>query len=408
MTKYGRSPWVDRFPASRVPAYPQQRGSVEVPVAIVGGGLTGCATAYAFAAAGVKPVLLESARIGRGSTGSGVGWISDEPGASFIEVEQALGVRAARSAFRAWRRAALDLAALLRRLDVKCYLQSQPAATVAITPEEASRLRREQKVRTNAGLTTPGLNAGAIRAAFGVEAMAGARQPAGSVLDPYRACLGLAAAAAERGAVIFERSPVRRITFDRKIAQVFTADGSIRVRRVVIATGAPTALAASLARHFRYRASYLALTEPVPAKIRSRLGSRTLVLQDAADPSHVVRWVDDERLLVCGCDREALPPRQRSKVVVQRTGQLMYELSRLYPDISGILPAYGWDASYARTVDGLPYLGPHRNFPHHLFAFGDASRSATGAYLASRVLLRHFIEEPEPDDRPFEFTRYVR
>ena len=40
--------------------------------------------------------------------------------------------------------------------------------------------------------------------------------------------------------------------------------------------------------------------------------------------------------------------------------------------------------AYARTSDGLPYIGPHRNFPHHLFAFGDSSRSVTGAYLASR------------------------
>ena len=78
----------------------------------------------------------------------------------------------------------------------------------------------------------------------------------------------------------------------------------------------------------------------------------------------------------------------------------MYELSTLYPDISGIRPAYGWHAAYARTVDGLPYIGPHRNFPHHLFAFGDASRSVTGAYLASRILLRHHLEEPEAGDAP--------
>ena len=45
--------------------------------------------------------------------------------------------------------------------------------------------------------------------------------------------------------------------------------------------------------------------------------------------------------------------------------------------------------AYARTADGLPYIGPHRNFPHHLFAFGDSSHSVTGAYLASRILLRH-------------------
>ena len=91
---------------------------------------------------------------------------------------------------------------------------------------------------------------------------------------------------------------------------------------------------------------------------------------------------------------------------VQRTGQLMYELSTLYPDVSGIRPEYGWDAPYARTSDGLPYIGPHRNFPHQLFAFGDSSRGMTGAYLASRMLLRHHVDDLESADRHFGFTRH--
>jgi hypothetical protein len=53
----------------------------------------------------------------------------------------------------------------------------------------------------------------------------------------------------------------------------------------------------------------------------------------------------------------------------------------------------------------LPCIGPHRNFPHHLFAFGDASPGVTGAYLASRVLLRHHFGEMDPADAVFGFHR---
>jgi glycine/D-amino acid oxidase-like deaminating enzyme len=176
----------------------------------------------------------------------------------------------------------------------------------------------------------------------------------------------------------------------------------------VIATGVPTPLFKSLARHFWYRTSYLALTERVPAKIRHHLGKRQTVVRDAASPPHVIRWVGDEQLLVTGADLPSPPIRQRQKSIVQRTGQLMYELSTLYPDISGLLPEYGWDAEYGWSGDGLPYIGPHRNFPRHLFAFGDASHSVTGAYLASRILLRHYLEEVDPADTVFEFTRYGR
>jgi glycine/D-amino acid oxidase-like deaminating enzyme len=124
-----------------------------------------------------------------------------------------------------------------------------------------------------------------------------------------------------------------------------------------------------------------------------------------AEPPHVVRWVGDDRILLSGADSAAGPPRLRDKAVVQRTGQLMYELSTLYPDISGTQPEYGWAADYARTSNGLPAIGPHRNFPHHLFAFGDASHSVTGAYLASRIILRHHFGEMDPADDVFAFHR---
>jgi glycine/D-amino acid oxidase-like deaminating enzyme len=410
-TKYGRSPWVDRFPKSRIPSHPRHRGHLETDIVIVGGGMTGCATAYAFAAAGIKVALLEADRIGRGSTGSAAGWVADEPGVPFVEVEHALGLRAARRAWQAWRRSALDFTALLRRLDVKCDLNPTAAITVAVTAEQMLRLKKDQKARRAAGLDAPLLSARAVanELALAASVHGGLRHTGGATLDPYRACLGLAAAATKRGAQLFERSPVKKIKFGRKAVVVQTAGGgTLRADQAIVATGLPTPLFKSLARHFWFRHTYLALTERVPAKVRQQLGKRASVVRDSAEPPHVVRWVDDEHLLVMGADLESPPERQREKIIVQRTGQLMYELSTFYPDISGLLPEYGWDAAYARSGDGLPYIGPHRNFPKHLFAFGDASHSVTGAYLASRILLRHYRDEIEPADEPFGFTRNVR
>jgi glycine/D-amino acid oxidase-like deaminating enzyme len=405
MTQYGRSPWIDQFPASRVPAYPRQRGRLTTDVVVVGGGLTGCATAYALAASGMRVVLVEAARVGHGSTARSAGWISEDPGVPLGQLEAAIGLRAARHAWRSWRRAALDFAALLRRLDVKCHIEMHPAVTLARTLEHAAQLTRDQKSRRAAGLDASMLNARAVRSDVAIDATAGLRSKDGATIDPYRACLGLGSAAAERGARIFERTPVRRIRFGRRSVDVVTAGGTIRAARVVVATGLPTPLFKALQRHFWFRTSYLVLTERVPAKTRTLLGRRATIVRDMAVPQHVVRWAGDERLLVSGADSEETPPRRRDKIIVQRTGQLMYELSTLYPDVSGLQPEYGWAADYARTADGLPYIGPHRNYPHHLFAFGDASHSATGAYLASRILLRHCSEELDSADEAFSFNR---
>src|SRR5262245_30026258 len=129
-TRYGRSPWIDQFPKSRVPDYPKHRDPAPADVVVIGGGLTGCATAYAFAAAGIKVLLLEADRLGRGVAGASAGWLGEEPGVEFAALEKRLGLRAARHVFQSWRRAALDASALVRRLDVKAHLE--PAASLQL------------------------------------------------------------------------------------------------------------------------------------------------------------------------------------------------------------------------------------------------------------------------------------
>ena len=404
MTRYGRSLWIDRFPKSRIQSSPRHKGHLDTDVVIVGGGLTGCATAYAFAAAGVTVVLLEAERLGQGMSGSSTGWISDTPGSSFHQIEAAVGLRAARHGWQAWRRAALDFSALVRRLNLRCRSESAATLTIARTADQAKTLARELNARKAAGIEASGLSGRLATRAAGIAAASAVRSRDGATLDPYRAAVGLASAAVARGAVVFEQSPVTKIRFGAKAVDVQTGRGTVRADRVIVATGRPTPLCKSLIRHFWYHSAFVAVSDPIPANVRRTLGPSGHVLIDSAEPRHLIRWVDDDRLLIAGADSAAVPDRLRAKTIVQRTGQLMYELSTLYPDISGIAPAHGWEVRYARTSDNLPYIGPHRNFPRHLFAFGSASHSVTDAYLASRVLLRHYLDRAEPADEVFGFT----
>ena len=68
-------------------------------------------------------------------------------------------------------------------------------------------------------------------------------------------------------------------------------------------------------------------------------------------------------------------------------------------------PEDAWDGTVATTADGLPYIGPHRNFPRHLFALGYGGNGLTLGFLASRILLRQCLGEPAKEDELFAFTR---
>ncbi|MGQ0733122.1 MAG: NAD(P)/FAD-dependent oxidoreductase [Acidobacteriota bacterium] len=404
--QYGVSPWIDEFPRKKRPDFPRYRGSATYPVAIIGGGLTGCCTAYAFAAAGIGVAVFEADRLGSGGGGRGPGVFQGEAASQYRVVEARLGRRGARATFELSRRAVLDLAATVRRLGIKGRVDTHDAARLlASYASEEKPFRREFDSRIAAGLDAMWLKSAAAVRESGVEnARAGVRFRDWGQGDPYRLILGFANAAAARGAAFFARSPVTRVKMQRKGVALQVNGQSVSAETVVVCTGVPTALYRPLIRHVKLTDRYIALTEHLSSAIRKLAPARTRVLADADDPPHVVRWTDDGRVLIAGADQAPTAQRVRDKVLAQRTGQLMYELSRLYPGISGARPAYGWHLPLATAADGLMLAGPHRNYPHHLFAWATRHDPAQ-AYLASRILLRHYQQAPDREDLYFAFTR---
>jgi glycine/D-amino acid oxidase-like deaminating enzyme len=207
--------------------------------------------------------------------------------------------------------------------------------------------------------------------------------------------------------VIHERTAVRRVRAGRKAVEIKTDGGVITADAVIIATGGLPDDVRALRRHFAPTQSYAVVTESLPAAVRREVGKRAAALRDSASPPHVLRWLKDDRVLFSGADQRPVAPRLRDKTIVQRANQLMYELTTLYPSISGLQPEWGWDFLHYGSPDGLPVVGPHRNFPRHLFALGHGRHGAGMAWLAARILLREFQGEPAKGDELFGFVRVL-
>ena len=400
--------WLDRFPKSRRPSHPHLRGELETDVIVVGGGLTGCACASSFATAGVKVVVVEADRIGGGGTAASAGLIREDFDASFQEAARSHGLRAARTLWQGQRRASLDFAAAIKRQDIRCDLMPQDLLSVVRRDAEAVRgLRREYEARRAAGLDHTWMTAAALAREASIDGGAAIRTR-GFTFDPFRACLGFAESAAGRGATFYERTPVRRIRAGRKGVEVTTGTGTVRAQAVIVATGAALRDLRALRRHLHQEESYAVVTEPLPAAVRRELGRRTAALRDGSRPPHFLRWLKDDRALFVGADQAPVGARARDKILVQRSGQLMYELSTIYPAISGAMPEWAWELTHDTTVDGLPYVGLHRNFPRHLFALGHGRHGAAVAWLAARLLLRQFQGAPDKADELFGFSRILK
>ena len=402
--RYGISPWLDAVPAKKRPEFPAFRGQITHPVVIAGGGMSGAMTAYACAAAGLKPILLEANRIGVDGTGFATGMFSGESSEDYREVEARHGRRVARALFSALESAPRELAATVNRLGIKCGLDTGPGLRVVPPSQHDKALRKELAARAGADLMGSFLTPAAVARLTNIESAGGMRMPDGGFADPFKLTLGFLHAAIKRGARVYERSRVKKITFTRKTATASLDGGQITTTNLVICIGEPTSLFKPLKRHLRHEHRYAVLTEPLSAAVRKELGRQAAMLRDTEAPSHHLWFTRDHRALFAGGDQKRQPDRLREKTLVQRTGELMYELTRLYPAISGARPEYGWDVPLTHAVDGALYAGTHRNFPFHLFAFGTLHDPAR-AFLASRIILRNILATAERDDTYFSFAR---
>jgi glycine/D-amino acid oxidase-like deaminating enzyme len=399
--------WLKQSRAQKGHTYPTLRGTIRVDVAVVGGGITGAGIAHAFAEAGVRVVLLESNLVARGSTAASTALLMQETDEEFGGLERRYGRARAKRLWQLGQTGVRQLVATLRRLRIDCDLAERDGVYFTTTRGRVEALFEEYQRRCAAGFAATWLNPSALFADTGIVGKGAIRTRGNAQLDPYCACIGLLRAATRNGARIFERSAVERIETARGGVVISTRGGIVQADRVIVATGYTTPGLAPSAGRFRMKHTYVLATRPLRAHERRELGLGDLLLWDTRRPYHYARWTEDRRLLLGGSDRPLLPPSRRQRAFASSRAQLREYYDALLPALKEIEIEYAWEGLFARTPDGLPYIGTHRRYPQHLFALGYGGNGMTFGFLAARLLLDAFLNRGNPDDLAlFRFGRF--
>ena len=398
--------WLQERYARHARSYPQLSTAVKVDVAVLGGGVTGAMAAWRLSAAGLRVALLEAGRVGRGSTAASTALLMQEPDEDFSALRARYGGRATRRIWKLSSSATHDLIRTLRRLDISCGVEVRDSIYFTLD-ESASELWREYRSRQRAGVSGRWLDAAGLCRVAGITGGGAIQTPGNAQIDPYRACLGFLGAAERHGAMIYERSFAGRAELGRRGVIVKTRRGSVEASTVVVATGYATPEFRPLDARFRMLQTYVVATEPLSSQIRDSLRLKNVMLWDTGRPYHYARWTSEGRLLLGGGDRPAVAGAGR--VAAFRGGVLDVRnyFEQLYPSLRHVR-THAWEGLFATTPDGLPYIGPHRRYPRHLFALGYGGNGMTFGFLASRLLMERLSGSLSEDHELFAFSRTRR
>ena len=246
-------------------------------VAVIGGGLAGCAAAYYLAADGISVTLLDSDELNTRASGSNAGNLHAQiPHDTFVQLGEkwAQGFEPVLRLFQAsielWQQAE-------ERLQADLEVAMQGGLLVASDTAQMRQIERKAQFERSAGLQVELLDRDALRslAPYVSDRMiGGAFCPGEGKANPLVAATAFGEAAERLGARILRRTPVLGLAQEGDGYVLQTHSGRLRARRVINAAGAD---ADTLCAHLGVRLQLqrypiqVSVTEPVEPLVKHLL-----------------------------------------------------------------------------------------------------------------------------------------
>ncbi|KVE34259.1 NAD(P)/FAD-dependent oxidoreductase [Burkholderia sp. TSV86] len=369
--------------ATRTP-YPTLDTRIDTDVCIVGGGLAGLSTALGLVERGMRDVVvLEAKTVGFGASGRNGGFVFGGYSLDNADLLRTLGPVSARTLYQL----TLDAVDLIRarstRYGIDCE-RVDGGVILANWFDDPARLDAPRKLMKNAfGVDWEPLDARALRERLNTDRYHGGLFERNAFhFHPLKYVLGIATAAASRGARIYEHSAARSIRRDGAGFVIATRNGAVHARHVVFAGGGyARGVYPRIERAVLPIATYVIATEPLGARLADSINCASAVY-DTRFAFDYYRPLADTRILWGG----RISILDRGPDAIARL--LRRDLVRVYPQLRDVAVQFAWGGlmSYARHK--MPQIGCDASGVWHAIGFGGhgmAPTTVAGEVLAAAL-----------------------
>jgi glycine/D-amino acid oxidase-like deaminating enzyme len=363
--------------------HPGLQGDLNTEVAIVGGGFTGLSAAWHLRKAGVDCVLLEARDIGWGASGRNGGMAVLRYKKSWAALAREHGEDTARQLHRLLLAALDTLEAIVAEAGIACDFSRCGHITAANGKSAVAMLEADVAWLRNAGDHAPRMLSRAETAELaGTDVYReGYLDPRAAGIHPLNYARGLAAALAGRGLPLYCGTPVTVIEEDGQGVSVSTPGGTVRAKRLLIATNAYTGLfgfGSGLERRVVPVSTAVITTAPLPPEQLRRLLPQGHLVSDTRHLLNYYRLAPGGRLLFGG--RGSLTGRESPQVYAG----LERRLVETFPALAGVAIDHRWSGKVAVTLDDFPHVG--RLSARTAYAMGYGGRGVVLTGLLGRML----------------------
>ena len=360
-----------------------------VDVAVVGGGVVGCATAYWLQQLAPKRrvAIVEARQLAAGATGRGEGFLLPGGFDDYLAPPHRYDAEQAR---RQWRFMKENLDIVSSQLGGSAIeLEQRGSVTVLAPDEDAQSIHRAVSRMRSDGVPVAPLTADQTNERLCTEQLGEALYvPSGAVVNPVLLVRQLAE---ESGASVLEYHPVQQVRPESGSVVLETPRRRIRAGQIVLAMGTHLPrLYPALQRYVKPVRGQMLATLPT----QQRRMSTPVFLRDRA---YSVRQLPDGTLMI-GQGFAAAP--SNGSLIDETTPAVQADLERYlhrhFPQARGLSVCRRWSRLMAGSLDDRPVVGTIPDVPNSFWTAGFAGKELGCGVRFGRLMAEMLLGDSRP------------
>jgi glycine/D-amino acid oxidase-like deaminating enzyme len=381
--------------------YPVLDDDLQCEIVIIGAGITGALAAYRLSQENLDIIVLDKRDIGSGSTAACTGLLQYEIDVELADLIDQVGLEAAVRSYRLGVKAVDAVRALTEALGDDCGFADRMSLYLASKKAHLPKLRHEFEMRKKFDFDVAFVDELELRERFSLRAVGAILSKPAAQVDPLRLTQQLIAAAAARGARIFEQTSVKRIDWGQDEALLTMQNGPrLRAKRVLFASGYESL------DYLQHKVGRLHSTFAlVSAPLRDvNKWTKHCIIWETARPYFYARNTVDGRIMIGGMDTEFTNDHSELGIIPKKAKQLEHRFNELCPG-TRIEATAAWAGVFGDTKDGLAYIGTSPEHPQAYFALGYSGNGIAFSVLAAEIITDLHLGRPNADAEIFRFGR---
>lgn len=381
--------------------YPVLDCDLNCEIVIVGGGITGALAAHRLAQEDLDIVLLDKRDIGSGSTAACTGLLQFEIDVELSDLIDSVGQDTAVRSYRLGTEAIETVRELASKSEDDFGFADRTSLYLASKKSHLSKLRREFEARRQYGFDVAFLEERELRERYTLNAPGAILSRPAAQVDPLRLTQFLVAAAAKRGAQVYEQTPVKEIDWSNDGVLVTTQNGSrVRAKRILFAAGYES-LEYLEHKVGELHSTFAVVSEPLPDFSDQ---TNHCIIWETARPYFYFRNTTDGRAIVGGMDTGFETDHAHLGMIPKQTKKLEQRFAELFPG-KALEATAAWAGVFGDTADGLAYIGPSIEHPQAYFALGYGGNGITFSVMAAQIIADLYLGRANTDAQIFRFGR---